>query len=218
MIRVDLHLHTVYSRDSLVSLEAVIETCQKRGLGAIAVTDHGTIAGALALRDISPLPVIVGEEIKTSQGELLAYFLEEGIPQGLPPQEAIDRISKQGGVIGVSHPLDRLRREAMGLSAVLEIIDQVDALEVFNARTVFAADNRRAEELAQARGLLRLAGSDAHTAGEIGRAYVEMPPFEDRAGFLHSLAQGRVVGRLTPFWIHFASTWAKLRPRPHLSR
>ena len=152
-------------------------------------------------------------EIKTSRGELLAYFLEEGIPQGLPPQEAIARIREQGGVVGVSHPLDRLRSEAMRLSVLLEIIDQVDALEVFNARTVLAADNRRAEELAQERGLLRLAGSDAHTAYEIGRAYVEMPPFEDRTGFLHSLAQGRVVGHLTPFWIHFTSTWARLRPR-----
>jgi predicted metal-dependent phosphoesterase TrpH len=215
LIKVDLHLHTVYSRDSLTSLEAVIEACQKRGLGAIAVTDHGTIAGALALREIAPFPVIVGQEIKTSRGELLAYFLEEGIPQRLPPQEAIARIREQGGVVGVSHPLDRLRSEAMRLSALLEIIDQVDALEVFNARTVLAADNRRAEELAQERGLLRLAGSDAHTAYEIGRAYVEMPPFEDRTGFLHSLAQGRVVGHLTPFWIHFTSTWARLRSRLH---
>jgi predicted metal-dependent phosphoesterase TrpH len=213
LLKVDLHLHTVYSRDSLASLEAVIEACQKRGLGAIAVTDHGTIAGALALRAVAPFPVIVGEEIKTSRGELLAYFLEEGIPQGLPPQEVITRIRAQGGVVGVPHPLDRVRREAMGLSALLEIIDQVDALEVFNARTVFAADNRRAEDLAQERGLLRLAGSDAHTAYEIGRAYVEMPPFEDRAGFLRSLAQGRVVGHLTPPWIHFTSTWARLRKR-----
>ncbi len=213
MLKVDLHLHTVYSGDSLTSLEAVIEACRKRGLGAIAVTDHGTIAGALALRDIAPFPVIVGQEVKTSRGELLAYFLEEGIPERLSPQETIKRIREQGGVVGVSHPLDRLRREAVGLSALLEIVEQVEALEVFNARTVFAADNRRAEELAQERGLLRLAGSDAHTAYEIGRAYVEMPPFEDRAGFLRSLAQGRVVGRLTPFWIHFASTWARLRPR-----
>ncbi len=213
MIKVDLHLHTLYSRDSLLSLEDVIEACQRHGLTAIAITDHNTIAGALALKKLAPFPLIVGEEIETTQGELLAYFLEEEIPPRLSPQETIARIREQGGVVGVSHPLDRLRREALGLASLLEIIDQVDALEVFNARTVFADDNRRAEELALERGLLRLAGSDAHTAYEIGRVYVEMPPFNDKEGFLRSLAEGSIVGRLAPPWIHLTSAWAKIGKR-----
>ena len=208
--KVDFHVHTCYSRDSFTSLEAVIEVCRKRGLDKVAITDHNTIAGALALREMAPDLVIVGEEIKTDVGEIIGYFLEEEVPKGLPLQEAIRRVREQGGVVGVPHPLDRLRREAIGLTHLLTIIEQVNLLEVFNARTILPADNRRALELARQHGLLATAGSDAHMACEIGHAYVEMPPFNDKDEFLQSLSHGRVVGSLTSPLTHLASTWAKL--------
>jgi len=212
-MKVDFHVHTCYSRDSLTSLEAVIEACRKRGLGKVAITDHNTIAGALTLLEMAPDLVIVGEEIKTDVGEIIAYFLEEEVPKGLPLQEAVARVREQCGVIGVPHPLDRLRREAMGLTHLLTVIEQVDLLEVFNARTTFPADNRRALDLAREWGLLATAGSDAHIAWEIGHAYVEMPAFNDKEEFLSSLAQGQIVGRLTTPLVHLASTWAKLIKR-----
>ena len=211
--KVDFHVHTCYSGDSFTSLEAVIGACRKRGLGKVAITDHNTIAGALALSEMAPDLVIVGEEIKTDVGEIIAYFLKEEVPKGLPVQEAIARVREQGGVVGVSHPLDRWRREAMGLTHLLSIIEQVDMLEAFNARTTFPSDNRRTLELAREWGLLATAGSDAHVAWEIGRAYVEMPAFNDKDEFLRSLAQGQIVGRLTTPLIHFASTWAKFIKR-----
>ncbi|MEA3459241.1 MAG: PHP domain-containing protein, partial [Chloroflexota bacterium] len=176
-MKVDLHVHTCYSRDSLTPLEAVIEAARARGMGKVAITDHNCLAGALALREMAPEMIIVGEEIATTAGEIIAYFLREEIPAGLPPEEAIARVREQGGVVGIPHPLDRLRRQAMGRERVLSILHLVDALEVFNSRTLLPADNRRAEELACANGLLRTAGSDAHTAWEIGHAYVEVPLF-----------------------------------------
>jgi hypothetical protein len=209
-MKVDLHVHTCYSRDSLNSLETIVVTCQQRGLDKVAITDHNTIAGALALQELAPELVIVGQEIKTPVGEMIAYFLEEEIPKGLPPQETIARIRAQGGIVGVPHPLDRLRREAMRWANLMKIIDQVDALEAFNARVTFPADNRRAEELARQRGLLVTAGSDAHAACEIGQAYMEMPPFDGKEEFMQSLAQGQIVGRLSAPWTHFSSTYAKL--------
>jgi predicted metal-dependent phosphoesterase TrpH len=163
--------------------------------------------------EMAPDLVIVGEEIKTDVGEIIAYFLKEEVPKGLPVQEAIARVREQGGVVSVSHPLDRLRREAMGLTHLLSIIERVDALEAFNARTTFPSDNRRVLDLTLEWGLLATAGSDAHIAWEIGHAYVEMPLFNDKEEFLHSLAQGQIVGRLTTPFIHFASTWAKLIKR-----
>jgi len=209
-VKVDLHVHTCYSKDSLTSLEAVIEACRKQGLDKVAITDHNTIAGALALREMAPDLVIVGEEIRTNVGEIIAYFVEEEVPRGLSLQKAIARVRGQGGVVGVPHPLDRLRREALGRANLLTIIEQVDLLEVFNARTVFSSNNRRALDLARERGLLASAGSDAHVACEIGHAYVEMPVFDDKDAFLRSLAQGQIVGRLTSPLIHLVSTWAKL--------
>jgi len=188
----------------------VIEACRKQGIDKVAITDHNTIAGALALREMAPDLVIVGEEIRTNVGEIIAYFVEEEVPKRLSLQEAIARVRGQGGVVGVPHPLDRLRREALGRANLLTVIEQVDLLEVFNARTVFSSDNRRALDLARERGLLASAGSDAHIACEIGHAYVEMPVFDDKDGFLRSLAQGQIVGHLTSPLIHVISTWAKL--------
>ncbi len=208
-MKVDFHVHTCYSGDSFTSLEAVVEACRKRGLGKVAITDHNTIAGALALSEMAPDLVIVGEEIKTDVGEIIAYFLEEEVPKGLPVQEAIARVREQGGLVGVPHPLDRLRREAMGLTHLLTIIEQVDMLEAFNARTTFPVDNHRVLDLAREWGLLATAGSDAHVPWEIGHAYVEMPAFEGKDEFLRSLAQGQIVGRLTTPLIHLTSTWAK---------
>ena len=179
----------------------------------MAITDHNTIAGALALLEMAPDLVIVGEEIKTDVGEIIAYFLKEEVPKGLPVREAIARVREQGGLVGVSHPLDPWRSEAMGLTHLLSIIEQVDMLEAFNARTTFPSSNRRTLDLARQWGLPATAGSDAHTAWEIGRAYVEMPAFNDKDEFLHSLAQGQIVGRSTTPLIHFASTWAKLVKR-----
>jgi predicted metal-dependent phosphoesterase TrpH len=212
-LRADLHCHTIYSRDSLTPLEAVVRACQRRGIRRIAITGHNTIEGALRLRDLAPELVIVGEEIKTTHGEIQAFFIEECISPGLSPEETIARIRKQGGVVGVSHPLDPTRSEAMGEENLRRIVRLVDCIEVFNARTTFAAHNRRAAEFARAHNLPGTAGSDAHTAFEIGRACVEMPAFDGPASFLEALAQGRVVGRESLPLVHFFSRWATFRKR-----
>ena len=210
-MKVDMHVHTCYSKDATLSLETIIESCRLRGLDGVAIADHNTIAGALALQEIAPLLVIVGEEIDTTKGEILGLFLKEEIPGGFTPEEAMARIREQGGLVGVSHPLDRLRRAAMRRVALLDILDELDFLEGFNSRVTFPSDNRKAQALAQAHGLPITAGSDAHTAYEIGQAYLEMPSFNDREGFLEALKEGQIFGRLTPPWIHIVTTWTKLR-------
>jgi len=212
-MKIDMHVHTCYSKDATLSLETIMESCRRRGLDGVAITDHNTIAGALALKEIAPLVIIVGEEIDTTRGEILGLFLKEEIPGGLTPEEAMARIREQGGLVGVSHPLDRLRRSALGQAALLDILEELNFLEGFNSRVTFPSDNRKAQALAQAQGLPITAGSDAHTAYEIGRAYVEMPNFNGPEDFLESLAQGRIVGHLTPLWIHIVTTWIKLRRR-----
>lgn len=212
-MKVDMHVHTCYSKDATLSLETIMESCEQRGLDGVAITDHNTIAGALALKEIAPFLVIVGEEIDTTKGEILGLFLKEEIPGGLMPEEAMARIREQGGLVGVSHPLDRLRRSAMRQVALLDILDELDFLEGFNSRVTFPSDNRKAQALAQAQGLPITAGSDAHTAYEIGRAYVEMSNFNGRDGFLEALKEAQIFGRLSPPWIHLVSTWTKLRRR-----
>lgn len=213
MWTVELHCHTLYSPDCLTRLEDLIAACQRKRIDKLAVTDHNTARGALRLQQMAPDLIIVGEEIRTNRGELLAYFLSETIPPDLSPEETIARIRAQGGLVGISHPLDRLRREAMGWEATLSIIDQVDMIEVFNARSVFHADNAAALELAETYGKLKIAGSDAHTLYELGRATMRLRPFIGPQDFLAVLTEAQIVARPTTRLIHLASRWAAWRKR-----
>ncbi len=214
MWKVDLHAHTIYSGDCLTRPEDAIAQARRIGLDKLAITEHNNLAGALKAKELAPDLIIVGEEIKTTHGELIAYFVQEEVPRGLSPQETIGRLREQGAVIAIPHPLDSLRRSAMGLANALEIIDQVDALEVRNARCVRPQDNLAALALAQEHALLSTAGSDAHIPFELGRCYMEMPAFEDDAeSFIDALQQARPMGKESPFWPHLMSTWAKWRKR-----
>ena len=218
--RVELHAHTYYSKDCLLEPDAIIRACREKGIDKLAVTDHNAIAGALELKKLAPDLIVVGEEVKTTEGELLAFFVQEWVPPGLTPQETIGRLRDQGAFISVSHPYDRLRNGAWQEPALLEIIDQVDALEVFNARCVFNADNAAALALAERHDKLKTVGSDSHTVREMARAVVEIEPFDSPETFQANLSTARLYTTLSSAWIHWASTYAKwvrrlgLKPRP----
>lgn len=213
MIKADLHVHTCYSIDCVTPLERIVERCLKLGINCIAVADHGTITGALKLKEIAPFKIIVAEEILTSAGELMGLFLTEEVPRGLSPQETIAQIRSQGGLVGIPHPFGRspLRNSNKLISG--EVLSQVDIIEAYNSRTPFPNSDARAWKLAIEQGKTASAGSDAHTLGEIGRAYVEMPEFDGPEDFLNCLAQGRIFGQRSSPLVHFASTWAKIRER-----
>lgn len=212
MLKADLHIHTSYSPDSSVSPERLISRCLEIGINCVAITDHNTIAGALAVLKIAPFKVIVGEEIRTTKGEIIGFFLKEEIPRGLSPEETIRRIKGQGGLVCIPHPCDRLRPSALKSEKLYELLPQIDIIEVFNARTALRRDLEKARALAQKNGLLAGAGSDSHTPGEIGGACVEMPDFETPQEFKAALAQGRVLGRQSSPWIRVLSrlvTWRR---------
>ena len=212
--RVELHCHSRYSFDSLARPEDIVAACRRRHIDRLAITDHNKLAGALAVQRLAPELVILGEEIKTSGGEVIAWFVTDEVPRGLSPQETIRRLRDQGAVIGIPHPLDSLRGgSAMGLEQTLAVIDDVDAIEVLNARCLRGADNEAARRLALQHGKLLTAGSDAHTAGEIGTAIVVMPPFEDAASFRIALADGALSGQLSGGIVRFYSLYARLIKR-----
>jgi predicted metal-dependent phosphoesterase TrpH len=211
LIKADLHIHTCYSRDCLTPLEQIVERCLELGINCIAVADHNTIAGALKLKEIAPFKVIVAEEILTPVGEIMGLFLSEEVSRGLSPQETISRVRSQGGLVAIPHPFGRsLPWNANPLTST-EVLSQVDIIETFNSRTPFSNSNARAWQLAKEQGKAASAGSDAHTLGEIGRAYVEMPEFDGPDDFLDSLAQGKIFGQKSSYLAHFASTWARIR-------
>jgi predicted metal-dependent phosphoesterase TrpH len=206
-----MHSHTYVSKDSLTDPRDLIEQARAIGLAKLAITDHNTTEGAREAFALAPDLIIIGQEIDTAAGgELIAYFVEEQVPRGLPIEEAIARLRAQGAVISVSHPFDRFRHSAMGQEKTVAIIEKIDALEVFNARCLLNTDNKRAAALAAQYRKLGTAGSDGHTLPEIGAGYVELPPFKMKPEeFMASLAKGKAGGRLTGMVPHWRSTLAK---------
>ncbi len=217
--RIELHSHTIYSKDSLTRLGRIQAICQEHRLDRLAITDHNTARGAFELARMYPMLIIPGEEIMTTKGELLAWYITEEVPAGLTPQETIARLRSQGAVIGVSHPFDRYRRGAWRLEDLLAIADDVDAIEVFNSRCLHLEDNAEAEKFARQHGKLMSCGSDAHVAAEYAMAVLTARPFANTAdGLRQALREGTREGRLSSPLVHFSSRYAKWmkRLRPSL--
>lgn len=211
MLKADLHVHTDCSGDCLMSVEKIIKMCLKKGINCIAVTDHNTVEGAFLLQKRAPFRVIIGEEIKTSEGEIIGYFLQEEIESGLTPEETVARIKAQGGLVCVPHPFDRLRTSRLSSAALDRIIDRVDLLEVFNSRNVFVADNDMALRLAAERGIPMTAGSDAHWPGEIGTSYVEVADFTGAEDFCRVMAESRRITGKSGIIVHIGTKLVKWR-------
>ncbi|MDD5094264.1 MAG: PHP-associated domain-containing protein [Dehalococcoidia bacterium] len=212
-MKTDLHVHTCYSPDSNASLEGIILQCRKLGIDCLAITDHNTIDGAFAMQKMAPFPVIIGEEVMSLDGEIIGYFLKELIPGGLPAEEVIDRIKRQGGLVCIPHPFDGFGRHPLSDSKRQALLSQIDIVEVFNARSLTLKCSEKARSFSRDTGLLASAGSDAHAPRELGKAYVEMPEFDGPAQFKLALSQGTIVGRLNGIKDHFLTTLGALPKR-----
>jgi len=199
--------------DCDMALDKIINRCLETGINCIAIADHGTIEGALKMQSIAPFPVIIAEEILTPHGEIMGMFLKEEISSGLSAEETISRIRAQGGLVCLPHPFDTLRQSALGNNIREELVEQIDIVEVFNARTIFPRSSNKALTFAQKYGIPGSAGSDAHTLHGIGNTYVEMPEFNGKDDFLQALARGKIFGHKTNLLVHFSSAWARLRKR-----
>ena len=193
---IDLHCHTSASFDSLASPESVVKAAAKRGLTHLAITDHDKIDGALRGRDAAPdgLMVIVGEEVKTADGDLIALFLERAVPPGRSARATIEAVRAQGGLVGIPHPFDTFRGSMLknpGLEAMGQLVDWVEA---HNARVVGGSGNERAAAFARELGLPGVSVSDAHSVLEVGVAYtvVEGDPGTPE-GLLAALASVELV-------------------------
>ncbi|HXG35966.1 MAG TPA: PHP domain-containing protein [Dehalococcoidia bacterium] len=210
LLKADLHSHTYYSPDALTSPGQFVASCLKRNINCVAVTEHNSIAGALAMQRLAPFKIIVGEEIRTQAGEVIGLFLKEEIARGLPLRETVERIKAQGGLVSVPHPFDRFR---FGLNeeGLLEVLPYIDLMEAFNARNTFPGDNAKARVFAREHGIPAIAVSDAHSAGELGRSYIEMPDFNDSEEFLRAVRQARLIKRHASPLVHLLSRWAVLK-------
>jgi predicted metal-dependent phosphoesterase TrpH len=195
-VRVDCHLHTMWSGDSTTTPEELASAIAEAGIDVVCITDHGTIAGALRLAGELSCEVVIGQEQRTPEGELIGLFLSERIPPGCrTAHEAAVHIRAQGALVYVPHPYDPLRHR-IDSDALEDLAAEglVDVIEAYNAKTSLEHLNAQAAATARRLGVAAGAGSDAHVPDAIGAAYVEMPRFEGSEGFLAGLREGRVVG------------------------
>ena len=212
MLKGDFHMHTSYSGDCDTPPEVVVDRCRKAGLNCIAITDHNKIQGALEARRLADFTVIVGEEVKSSQGDIIGLFLEEEVPKGLSPLETVRRIRDQGGLVMVPHPIDAIRRGPLSPAALHEILPYVDLIEVLNARTMLSRDLERCRRLAAETAIPPVAVSDAHTPGELGSAYMELDGFDGTAqSFKRAVKEARLVGRRSTPLAHLITAYVKLK-------
>jgi hypothetical protein len=204
-VRVDCHLHTVASGDANLTLEELAERAQAIGLDVVFVTDHNVTEAAMAAaqRDLG-VRIIVGEEIRTPDGDVIGLFLTERIPYVLPLAEVTSRIRAQGGLAYAPHPFDLIRSSTGRVLPGLCQAGTVDVIEAFNAKVEDQALNERAAALARSYGVPMGAGSDAHDAAGVGAAYLEMPDFDGPASFLAGLADATVTGEFRPHAVRYA--------------
>ncbi|MGD0453631.1 MAG: PHP domain-containing protein [Solirubrobacteraceae bacterium] len=225
LIEVDLHMHTDHSYDCATPVEVLLASAREQGLGAIAVTDHNEISGALEAQAQAdrfgphpPVKVIVGEEVKTAgEGEVIGLFINEKIPRGLSLKETVAEIRRQGGLVYVPHPFDRMH-SVPDYEHLLKIIDDVDAIEVFNPRVAISAFNDEAARFAAKYRIPAGAGSDSHVAQGLGSVRIRMRDFDGPAEFLQSLRDAEILTRPSSLLYVQALKFLQTRATPRSAR
>jgi predicted metal-dependent phosphoesterase TrpH len=208
-LKFETHCHSDRSNDSLNKLADLIRVAKKKNISRLAITDHNRIDGAIAAKEMAPDLIIVGEEILTTKGELLVFFVKEVVPSGLSPMEAIERLRDQNAFISVSHPFDTLR-SGWEIADLKMISPFVDAIEIFNARCFSKRINEQAIQFANENNLNGTVGSDAHTIPEVGKAVLSIPEFFDADTLRQVLPEAAGITNYSSPLVRFGSSYARL--------
>jgi predicted metal-dependent phosphoesterase TrpH len=213
----DFHIHTRFSRDSILTEETFIRKAIERGLTHVAITNHNNVEGAIAVRDKvdelglrDQLNVILGEEVSTADGEVVGIFLTKTIPRGLSANETADEIHRQRGLVSIPHPFDPFRGSHIkeGPLRNLAEVGKIDMLEVFNCRVTFQRHNQEAAEFAHRYGIPGIAASDSHSGFEVAMAFNAMPAFESAEQLKESLTENDWHASRSTVFIHLTTRWA----------
>lgn len=194
-----IHVHTDYSYDANATCADVVAAARRQGVGCVAVTDHDEIDGALAVRALGGVEVIVGEEVSTADGHLIGLFLRERIPPGLSAEETAARIRAQGGLVLAPHPRAWLCDHSLSADTLERLAPRLDAVEVCNAQNPLVWEDAWAQRFARRHGLASYVGSDSHLRGHLAAGCQVLPAFDGPAGFLAALRRARLQpGRFGP--------------------
>jgi predicted metal-dependent phosphoesterase TrpH len=213
----DFHIHTRFSRDSILSEDKFIRVAMERGLTHVTITNHNNVEGAIAVRDRvaelgldDRLKVILGEEISTCEGEVVGIFLTRTIPRGLTAEETADEIHAQGGLVSIPHPFDPFRQSRIQRDPLVALAEagKIDAVEIFNSRVTLQRHNQEAAEFAARYQIPGIAASDSHSSFEIGMSFNAMPEFGTADELRGALLENDWHGSRSTVFIHLTTRWA----------
>jgi predicted metal-dependent phosphoesterase TrpH len=213
----DFHIHNRFSRDSILSEDKFIRVAMERGLTHVAVTNHNNVEGAIAVRERAAalgvddrLTVILGEEVSTSDGEVVGLFLQRTIPRGLTAEETADEIHAQGGLVSIPHPFDPFRASHIRPLPLERLASggKIDMIEVFNSRVTFSRHNEEAAEFATHHGIPGIAASDSHSAFEVAMSFNALPAFATADELRDGLAENEWHGSRSTVLIHLTTRYA----------
>jgi hypothetical protein len=224
LINVDFHVHTIHSPDSVITFHLLVESCRAKGLDAVAIMDHDVIEGAFQFAakaeelksngEWAPR-ILIGEEVRTSGGEICGLFLKEHVPKGLTPLETMRLIRGQGGLVYVPHPFDILKLKRLKARQLEELSVMIDIIEAFNGKPRFPGANALARRFLEDHQFVRAAGSDSHEPTHLGAARVEMEEFNGPLDMLEKLRGGTITGkRYNPL----ASAYTRVKMRNRAER
>jgi hypothetical protein len=196
LLKLDMHVHSIYSLDSLLNVDKIFSGFKKTGILPI-ICDHDSLKGSIKFgqllkNDNSDYPIIYGEEISTLDGELIGLFISTEILHGMSAMETIDQIHDQGGFVVVPHPFDRFRHHVLNKQVMNAHINDLDIIEGYNARNLISEDNLKAVNYAQLHNKTISCGSDAHTFYELGKTYLELPFFDDQKELINVLQKANI--------------------------
>lgn len=220
LIRLDMHVHSQHSRDSVIPVDRIVDVWEQKRLYSV-VCDHDTIEGSKrackGIRALSPdAPLILAEEITTADGELIGLFLNEEIPPGLTAEETVDIVHGQGGLLLVPHPFCRYRSRAIRREVLMRLVGEIDIIEGYNARNVDDEDNNEAIKFAESYNRPISVGSDAHIPIELGKVWIEVPLFGTPEELLTHMKGARVCFRRSSNAVHLFTKMVKMM-RKHVT-
>lgn len=212
MYKIDLHTHSVASKDGGISQEQYEKILAEGTLNVVAITDHNRIDFALQLNRRFGDKVIVGEEIMSSNGEIIGLYLKQHVPAGLSPKDTMEKIKDQGGFVYIPHPFETIRH-GMHPGDMEELLDFIDIVEVCNGRAFFQNLSEQTVVWAKLNRKIGAASSDAHGVKGVGRTYTSIKNFPTKENFLEELAHGvTITGRPTAISLAYPK-YHKLRKK-----
>ena len=209
-MKVSFHLHSKYSKDSLLDLEKIAQIAEKNKIEVVILADHNNLVPEKEIEKIKKIRIIPGEEIKTKEGEIIGIFLKEKIEMGLGVKETIKKIKEQKGLVIVPHPFDSFRKNRLKEKSLFENIDQIEIIEIFNSRNILNSANKKALEFAKKYNKVFIVGSDAHSQFEIAKAIIEIEDFSDQFDFLEKLKKAKFFTKKTSIFIQSLVIFNKL--------